>query len=261
MKRHACPTPDVERRAAAIRAIIKDDPLYFTLLSNLTTLSHRCRFAVGADGALVARYLDLPFAAISFYGQGMDLRAALSELLAEGELCYVLVGEAQRTQLEVVTRVLDVYPEWQMVYRDDAATLEWGDAVLLGDADLPAMCALADRGKMLAFETNALEKGPYHGVWRDGRLVSMAGTHLKLERMAEIGNVVTDSGYRRQGLATMAVNATVMSLQAEGLLVILQVLKSNAGAIAFYETLGFERARTMYLIRFELEHSAIGYEL
>jgi predicted GNAT family acetyltransferase len=86
----------------------------------------------------------------------------------------------------------------------------------------------------------------------------MAGTHLKLERMAEIGNVITHPRYRRQGLASMAVSATVASLLAEGLLAFLQVFKSSGGAIALYEMLGFERTHTMYLVRFELDRSPSG---
>jgi ribosomal protein S18 acetylase RimI-like enzyme len=170
----------------------------------------------------------------------------------------VLFGEAQREQLEAVARVLDVYPEWQMVYRGEASALDLGDALPLGEPDLKAMRALAECAEWSAFEENALDKGPYYGVWREGQLVSMAGTHQKLERMAEIGNVVTHPGHRRRGLASMAVSATVASLLAEGLLVFLQVFKASPGAIALYERLGFERTHTMYLVRFELDRSPGG---
>lgn len=252
MRRYPYPTPEVERRATAIRAAIGDDPLYFTLLSNLTTLADRCTFALAVDGTLAARYADLPFAAVSFYGQKEGLPAALGALLASDEPCYVLVGEGQWAQLEGAVRVLNVHPEWQMVYRGHGTELDVGDAVPLRQGDLAAMRALAVRGEMMAFEHNALEKGPYCGVWREGRLVAMAGTHLKLERMAELGNIVTDPDYRRQGLASRAVAATVSALRAEGLLAFLQVFLSNSGAIALYEKLGFERARRMYLVEFTL---------
>lgn len=252
MKQYAYPTADVEARALAIRSEIGDDPLYLTLLSNLTTLAHRCRFALGPGGSLAARYLDLPFAAVSFYGEGADLRTTLSKVLGAGELCYALLGEEQQAQLSPVTHVVRLYPEWQMVYLGDPAALEPGDAVPLVAADFPAMQALAARGGVMAFEANALEKGPYCGVWRDERLASMAGTHLTLERMAEIGNVATDPDYRRQGLATMTVSATTVALRAEGMLVVLQVLKSNIAAVAFYEKVGFVRSRSMCLIQFEL---------
>lgn len=246
----ACPGAEVERAAAEIDAQVGHDPLYMTLIADLTTLSCRCRFALGADGALAARYLDLPFAAVSFYGQGAGLLAVLCSLLAPGEPCYALVGDAQFEQLQSVAAVQHVDLEWQMVYRGDVATLSSGDAFPLGDTDWPAMAALAERGGLFAFERNALQNGPYSGVRRDQRLVAMAGTHLMLDWMAEIGNVVADPAYRRRGLGSMAVAATVKTLVTDSLLVVLQVLKSNAGAIAFYRALGFECLNTMYLVRF-----------
>jgi ribosomal protein S18 acetylase RimI-like enzyme len=192
----------------------------------------------------------LPFAAVSFHGQGVGLRAALGDLLAPGEPCYALVGDGQLDHLQPVATVQHVDIEWQMVYRGDTTTLSCGDAFPLGDADWPDMVALAERGGMSAFERNALEKGPYFGVRRDHGLVAMAGTHLVLDWMAEIGNVVTDPAYRRRGLGSMAVATTVKRLVADGLVVVLQVLKSNAGAVTFYRALGFECLNTMYLVRF-----------
>jgi len=243
---------DVWRHAQGIVQRIGDDPTFFTLLANLTTLKDRCRFAPGEDGALAARYLDLPFAAVSFYGAKIGVRQALQELLSADEPCYALVGEAQLDVLRGAVRVLGVEPEWQMIYRGRPDELDAGDAVRLGQRDWDAMCVLAREGGAFAFEANALEKGPCHGVWRDGRLVSMAGTHLELERLVEIGNVVTHPAYRRRGLAAMAVSATVRCLCARGKLVFLQVFKSNGAARALYEQLGFCAERTMYLARFVL---------
>ncbi len=239
-----------------VLARVGDDPSYFTLLADLTTLRHRCRFALGPDGAkgptLVARYLDLPVAAVSFYGAGVALRVALGALIDAGEPCYALIGAEQLVELGRVARVLHVIPEWQMVYRGGLSALCAGEAVPLRAGDLASMRDLARRGGATAFEREPLAKGPYFGVWRDGQLVSMAGTHLKLAAAAEVGNVVTDPAYRRRGLAAMCVAATMRTLLARGYQVFLQVYKSNAAAIALYEKLGFERVRTLYLVRFVL---------
>ena len=245
-----------ESVVARVLTEIGDDLTYFTLLADLTTLRHRCRLALGADGSaapsLAARYLDLPFAAVSFYGAGEGLRTALRALLADGEQCYALVGMEQLEQLRQVARILNVIPEWQMVYQGDPAALDAGDAVPLTADDWTFMRELARRGGTTAFERNALEKGPYFGVWRGARLVSMAGTHLKLAAAAEIGNVVTDPAHRRRGWATMCVAATASALLAEGRDVFLQVYKSNTAAVRLYEKLGFERTRVLYLVRFVL---------
>lgn len=242
-------TPEIARRAQSVLDEIGDDLSYFTLIADLTTLRTRCRFA-RCDEALAARYFDLPFAAVAFWGQGEALRSALRVLLDPGQPAYALVGAAQRADLEAVARVQEVICEWQMAFRGDVRALDAGDAVVLTAADWPAMRSLAERGGATALEQNALDKGPYYGIWRDGVLASMAGTHLALDCVAEIGNVVTDPNCRRRGYASLAVAATTRALDARGLPAILHVYQSNTGAVACYERLGFERTREMHLVRF-----------
>jgi ribosomal protein S18 acetylase RimI-like enzyme len=245
-------SPVVQRRATAILAGIGTDPRYLALLADLTTLRERCRFALGAGGALAARYLDLPFAAVSFFGEGDGLREALSGVLGADERCYALAAEAQQAQLEAAVHVLDVALEWQMPYAGDGATLDPGEAMPLSRSDLPAVEALVKRSVVYAFKATALDIGPYYGVWRDGRLVSMAGVRLMVDTIGEIGNVVTDPEYRRLGLASMAVAATTQALLDTGRRVLLHVFRSNPGAVALYERLGYRRERTMYLVHFHL---------
>jgi ribosomal protein S18 acetylase RimI-like enzyme len=243
-------SPVVQQCAAGILAQIGSDARYLTLLADLTALRERCRFGLGADGALAARYLDLPFPAVSFYGEGEGLHEALSCVLGAEERCYALVAEGQRAQLDPVVTVLDVSLEWQMPYAGDPATLDAGEAVALSPSDLPAVKALVERSVVYAFEEGALEVGPYYGVWRDGRLASMAGTRLLVDAIGEVGNVVTDPDYRRQGMASMAVAATTRALLHTGRRVLLHVFQSTPGAVALYERLGYQREWTMYLVHF-----------
>jgi ribosomal protein S18 acetylase RimI-like enzyme len=245
-------SPAVQYRAASILEQIRTDPRYLTLLADLTTLGERCRFALGAGGALAARYLDLPFPAVSFFGEGEGLRETLSGVLAKQERCYALVAEAQQAQFQRAVHVLDVAVEWQMPYAGEPSTLYPGDAVRLEPSDLPAVKTLVERSIVHAFDPGALEIGPYYGVWRDGRLASMAGTRLMVDAIGEIGNVVTDPDYRRRGLARMSVAATTRALLDAGRRTLLHVFCSNAGAVALYEQLGYRRERTMYLVHFHL---------
>lgn len=245
-------SPAVQRCAPRILAQIGNDPRYLTLLADLTTLRDRCRFGLGTGGALAARYFDLPFAAASFYGEGDGLREALSGLLAADGRCYALVAEAQQAQLEAAVHVLDVALEWQMPYEGDPAALDVGGAVPLSPSDLPAVKDLLERTVVHAFDPGVLGMGPCYGVWRDGRLVSLAGTRLLVDETGEIGNVVTDPDHRRQGLASVAVAATTLALLDTGRRVLLHVYRSNPGAVALYERLGYRRERTMYLVHFHL---------
>lgn len=245
-------SPAVQHRAASILEEIGTDPRYLTLLADLTTLRERCRFALAPGDALAARYFDLPFAAVSFFGEGEGLRQALSGVLAEEERCYALVAEPQQAQLRGAVRVLDAATEWQMSYAGEPATLDPGEAIPLTPSDLPAVKALVERSVVHAFDSGALEMGPYYGVRRDGQLVSMAGTRLLVDAIGEVGNVVTDPDYRRRGLARMGVAATTRALLDTGRRVLLHVFCSNVGAVALYEQLGYRRERPMFLVHFRL---------
>jgi len=173
-------------------------------------------------------------------------------VLSEDERCYTLVAEGQQLQLEAAVQVLDVALEWQMPYEGDPATLDPGEAIPLSPSDLPAVRDLLERTVVHAFDPGVLGMGPCYGVWRDGRLVSMAGTRLLVEPIGEIGNVVTDPDCRRQGLASTAVAATTLALLDSGRRVLLHVYRSNPGAVTLYERLGYRRERTMYLVHFHL---------
>ncbi len=242
---------DQQDRVGQVLALVGHDLAFFTLIADLTDLRPRCRLQVCGE-ALVARYLDLPFAAVSFYGQGGDLRAALIGLIAPDETAYALIGQAQLALLQAVAQLRSVTSEWQMAFTGRAAMLDAGGAVPLADQDWPDMLALAGRGGVYALEEHALRHGPYWGVWRDGRLVSMAGTRLQVGHVAEIGNVVTDPDYRRQGLALQTVSAVTGDLLSRELTVILHVFQSNQAAQMCYRRLGFEPTRAMYLTEFGL---------
>lgn len=178
----------------------------FTFVADVTTLARDCRFA-GDGHTLVARYDGLPFAAIAFCIQdGMHEDGAISRrvvtltrrLMAPGEAFTCLVAEIEWPLVQAAYHVLQTYPEWQMSFCADPLMLDAGQAVPLGPSSLPEMRALAQREGMQAFERNPLSRGIWYGVWRSGRLVAQGGTHLLLERAAEIGNIVTARAYRRR---------------------------------------------------------------
>ena len=104
----------------------------------------------------------------------------------------------------------------------------------------------------MAFEQDPLARGPWYGVRRGRDLVAQGGTHLVLQRIAEIGNLVTAHEHRRHGYCSQVLAALVRAHHARGRSVFLQVFKDNAAAIACYERVGFARRRTMMLARCRL---------
>ncbi len=221
----------------------------FTFIADVTVLATECRFA-GDEDMLVVRYEGLPFAAIAFHGdEPARLAAWARQLLEPGEAAWCLVGEEQWPIVQAAFQVLEVHQEWQMICRGRPVALSHNDVVALGPPDLPEMAALARREGMMAFEHEPLARGPWYGVRCDGTLVAQGGTHLILDRAAEIGNIVTAQTHRRRGYGSQVVAALVRTLQVQGKEVFLQVFKDNAPAISCYERLGFEPLRTMYLVK------------
>ncbi len=106
-------------------------------------------------------------------------------------------------------------------------------------AELEALYARSTGDSWFAAWT--LESGFYRGVRADGQLVAVAGVHVvSLEqRVAAIGNVVTDPAHRGQGLATRVTAATCRALLPIVDQIGLNVYSENRAAIACYEKLGF----------------------
>ena len=235
----------------------------FTFVADVTTLAPNCSFA-GDSKTLVVRYDGLPFAAIAFcrqdgagmkHGAAERVAALTGRLVAPGEVFTCLVAEKEWQLVQAAYEVLEVHPEWQMVFCADPSSLDSGDAVALGPMDLPEMRSLADREGMQAFEHDPLTRGPWYGVRRNGGLVAQGGTHILLERAAEIGNIVTARQHRRQGYGSQIMVALLRELVAQGYQVFLHVLKENETAIAFYRDQGFECRLTMILAKCRLRTS------
>ncbi len=141
---------------------------------------------------------------------------------------------------DVVARV----PLLQFV-DDGIAAAPDEDAVLLGEADVPEMLALAERTKPGPFLPRTIEMGTYLGIRHAGRLVAMAGERLHPPGWTEISGVCTDPDWQGKGLGTRLVLAVAAGIRERAETPFLHVLTSNTNAIRLYESLGFRlRIRT-----------------
>jgi len=86
-----------------------------------------------------------------------------------------------------------------------------------------------------------MHRGPYFGVWKRNRLISVAGTHFIAPDigLTAIGNVWTRPRFRGKGLATLVVGAVTRELLADYEVVVLSVREDNAAAKAAYERVGY----------------------
>ena len=112
---------------------------------------------------------------------------------------------------------------------------------------LGAVSALYDDGhrrgeRPTFFYPAMLGQHTFRGIWEDGALVAIAGTHLYSREIGvcAIGNVYTRSDRRGRGLGARVTSAVVAHALAEDVsTIVLNVSHTNAAARRVYERLGF----------------------
>jgi ribosomal protein S18 acetylase RimI-like enzyme len=125
-----------------------------------------------------------------------------------------------------------------------------GEVIRLSPADLDAVQVLyaAERGAADAFAAYQLADGVFFGVRVEGRLISVAGTHLVApgEGIGAVGNVFTHPAHRRRGYAAACTSAVCADLLGWGMTVVLNVNTRNLPALRLYQRLGFREHCTYY---------------
>ncbi len=124
-----------------------------------------------------------------------------------------------------------------------------GPAVRLTGNDITAVNRLySTEGGRTSYRPEHLDEGVYFGIVEDGKLVSIAGTHVvsPAEGIAVVGNVFTHPRCRGRGLATAATSAATAELLERCPLVVLTVETGNAPAVSAYRRLGFEDQCTLH---------------
>lgn len=127
-----------------------------------------------------------------------------------------------------------------------------GDGVtiqLLRGTDISQINRLyGTEGGPASYSHHNIEEGVYYGVGVEGRLVSIAGTHVvsPVEKVAVIGNVFTHPRHRGLGWATLATSAVTEHLLKECNSVLLTVETTNIPAVRVYEKLGYREECRLY---------------
>lgn len=124
-----------------------------------------------------------------------------------------------------------------------------GPAVRLGGGDIGRINRLySAEGGPTAYTSRHIEEGVYYGVFVDGRLASIAGTHVVApsQGVAVVGNVFTHPRYRGQGLAAVATSAVTEFLLRSCPLVVLTVEATNEPALRVYRRLGYRQECTLH---------------
>lgn len=113
------------------------------------------------------------------------------------------------------------------------------EIVDLVDADAAEMLVLATLARPGPFVRHTNRLGPFVGVRVGGELVAMAGQRMKAPGWSEVSGVCTHSNHRGRGYAAGLMRIVAARIISRGERPWLTSYKSNFGAIALYETLGF----------------------
>jgi GNAT superfamily N-acetyltransferase len=116
-----------------------------------------------------------------------------------------------------------------------------GPAERLGSSDIEELNRLYQLGFRSGFPASVLEEGVYYGVRVRGHVVAAAGTHVvsARERIAVVGNVMTQPEYRGHDFAKMVTSAVTAELLERVTDVTLNVHADNGPAVAAYSRLGY----------------------
>lgn len=167
----------------------------------------------------------------------------LAALVAPGETVGMI--ETDAWPMPDAFRATGAYQLAQMIATDTVAGPTLPDILPLTDADAPEMLALATLSRPGPFFAGTHRLGGYVGVRRDGALVAMAGTRLSLPGFVEVSAICTHPDFRGRGFGAALTRHLVAGIHARGEVPFLTSYVTNTGAIALYESLGFQTRREM----------------
>lgn len=209
-----------------------------------SSLSGRqAHLAIGGPAALRIDPGYGPF--IAARDRGDDAQAALGDLIRKHGTAAPIETEAWPAPPGCsVAQAIELV---QMV-ADPSLNASEGphDAVLLGEADAGAMRGLVALTEPGPWGDLSHRIGAFHGIWRGGVLVAMAGERmLPAPGFAEVSGVCTHPEVRGLGLAAGLIRKVAAGMIARGERPFLHADAANTGAIRLYEALGFSLRRKM----------------
>jgi predicted GNAT family acetyltransferase len=150
---------------------------------------------------------------------------------------------------------------WNLVAKDPLLQMVWETGDLApkagtdGELELVELNAkhscemieLAELTKPGPFDKRTHELGTYLGIFRDGKLLAMAGERLKVPSYTEVSAVCTHPDHTGHGYARVLMMEVMRRIRERGETPFLHVRKNNGRAIELYRRLGFSKRQILHL--------------
>jgi predicted GNAT family acetyltransferase len=166
-----------------------------------------------------------------------DSLAALGALIAATGPAIVLQKEALPP---VPGTLVEKHRMGVQMVAEALAGISEIDFLELGDPDAAEMLALATLTEPGPFFAQTHRLGDFIGIRDQGRLVAMAGERMKPAEFTEVSGVCTHPDFRGRGYAGALMRVVAARIAARGETPFLHAYADNRGAIALYESLGFQ---------------------
>ncbi|MBH2003109.1 MAG: GNAT family N-acetyltransferase [Sphingobacteriia bacterium] len=170
--------------------------------------------------------------------------------LPEGRSFSVMI--AREVQLPAETELIFSIPLYQM-YCSELKPVAARDLTVrqLGYADVSQMLELTELTKPGPFYSRTIEFGNYIGLYKNNRLISMAGERLKTDGYTEISAICTSPEYLGNGYASYLTAKVAAGIFQDGSVPFLHVRTDNTTAINVYRKLGFQVRADVYFAVFK----------
>jgi len=199
---------------------------------------------MGELRSLVLIFHGLKPPALFLMGDGAGLALLLGSLVREPNV-YATFRSEHRATLEAYYVLGRVDSMERMVLRPEAFRPDRRHMpVRLTPSSVGELQNLYELGEGgVAFSAYQLAQGCFYGIRHQGRLVTVAGTHVVAPQsgVAAVGNVFTHPDYRGRGYGAACTSRVSEDLLSRQLLVVLNVNEANTSAINVYRRLGYER--------------------
>lgn len=168
---------------------------------------------------------------------------------------HALLPAGRRIALSYLTEAVLNESQWQLQHHMDCCqmvyelpvnsfTMPQSELIQpLTNEHVPQMLELTALTKPGPFFERTIEFGNYFGIFKNEKLVAMAGQRMHPVPYMEVSAVCTHPDHRGHGYAKALMLHVMKLITDNSFIPFLHVLTSNAGAIQLYESIGF-RIRT-----------------